>query len=43
MILRHLFALKIQKSTGLLIFNSLEQKKLNLTFLFTVTGKNSDR
>ena len=43
MILRHLFALKIQKSTDLLIFNSLEQKKLNLTFVFTATEKNSDR
>ena len=32
MILRHLFALKIQESTGLLIFNSLEQKKLIFNF-----------
>ena len=33
------FALKIEK-TGLLIFNSLKQKKLISTFLLTVTEKN---
>ena len=31
-ILRPLFCLKIQKNTGLLIFNSLKQKKLIFNF-----------
>ena len=39
-ILRPLFALEIQKNTGLLIFNSLRQKTYFLTFLLTVTEIN---
>ena len=33
-------SLKDTKNTGLLIFNSLKQKKLSLTFLLTVTEIN---
>ena len=39
-ILRALLALKIQKNTGLLIFNSLRQKTYFLTFVLTVTEIN---
>ena len=40
MILRHLFALKIPKNPGLLLFISLKQKKLIFNFLLTITEKN---
>ena len=35
-----LFCFKDTKNTGLLICNSLQQRKLILTFLLTVTEKN---
>ena len=40
MILRPLFWFEDTKNTGLLIFNSLKQKKLIFNFLLTVTEKN---
>ena len=40
MILRPLFCFEDTKNTGLLIFNSLKQKKLIFNFLSTVTEKN---
>ena len=40
MILRPLFCIADTKNTGLLIFNSLNQKKLIFNFLLTVTEKN---
>ena len=39
MILRPLFCFEDTKNTGLLIFNSLKQKKLIFNFLLTVTEK----
>ena len=39
MILRPLFSFEDTKNTGLLIFNSLKQKKLIFNFLLTVTEK----
>ena len=39
MILRPLFCPEDTKNTGLLIFNSLKQKKLIFNFLLTVTEK----
>ena len=39
MILRPLFYFEDTKITGLLIFNSLKQKKLISNFLLTVTEK----
>ena len=40
MILRPLFSFEDTKNTGLLIFNSLKQKKLFFNFLLTVSEKN---
>ena len=40
MILRPLFCFKETKKTGLLIFNSLKQRKLIFTFLLIVTKTN---